>query len=92
MKRGSCELQLARFTFLTNVIHWITLRYMLTIVELPEFIRRSKKLLAESELNDLIDYLATHPTAGVLIQGTGGIRKVRWKREGTGKSSGVRVI
>jgi hypothetical protein len=65
---------------------------MLTIVELPEFIRRSKKLLAESELNDLIDYLATHPTAGVLIQGTGGIRKVRWKREGTGKSSGVRVI
>ncbi len=26
------------------------------------------------------------------MQGTGGIRKERWKREGTGKSSGVRVI
>ncbi len=65
---------------------------MMTIVELPEFIRRSQKLLAEDELSDLIKYLATHPTAGVLLQGTGGIRKVRWKREGAGKSSGVRVI
>ena len=65
---------------------------MITVVELPEFIRRSRKLLAEDEQHDLISYLATHPTAGVLMQGTGGIRKVRWKREGTGKSSGVRVI
>ena len=65
---------------------------MLTIVELAEFIRRSKKLLSGEEVNDLINYLATHPTAGVVMQGTGGIRKLRWKREGTGKSSGVRVI
>ena len=65
---------------------------MITIVELPEFIRRSKKLLTDNEQSNLINYLATHPTSGVLIQGTGGIRKVRWKREGTGKSSGVRVI
>jgi hypothetical protein len=65
---------------------------MITIVELPEFIRQSTKLLTESEQNKLIDYLATHPTAGVLMQGTGGIRKLRWKREGTGKSSGARVI
>jgi hypothetical protein len=65
---------------------------VITIVELPEFIRRSKKLLTEDEQSNLINYLATHPTAGVLMQGTGGIRKVRWKREGTGRSSGVRVI
>ena len=26
------------------------------------------------------------------MPGSGGIRKVRWKRQGTGKSSGVRVI
>jgi hypothetical protein len=65
---------------------------MITIVELPEFIRRSKKLLTENEQSNLINYLATHPTAGVLMQGTGGIRKVRWRREGTGKSSGVRVV
>ena len=33
-----------------------------------------------------------HPNAGVLIQGAGGIRKLRWARSGRGKSGGVRVI
>jgi hypothetical protein len=33
-----------------------------------------------------------HPSAGVLIKGTGGIRKLRWARSGRGKSGGVRVI
>ncbi|MCH8104489.1 MAG: type II toxin-antitoxin system RelE/ParE family toxin [Proteobacteria bacterium] len=33
-----------------------------------------------------------NPNAGVLIQGTGGIRKLRWARSGGGKSGGVRVI
>jgi len=40
----------------------------------------------------LIAYLAEHPSAGVLIQGTGGIRKLRWARRGGGKSGGIRVI
>ena len=65
---------------------------MITIVELSEFIRRSKKLLSEDESRNLINYLATNPTSGVIMQGTGGIRKIRWKRAGSGKSSGVRVI
>lgn len=65
---------------------------MNTVVELPEFIRHSRKLLPEDEIRDLINHLAAHPTSGVIIQGTGGIRKLRWKREGSGKSGGVRVI
>lgn len=65
---------------------------MIAIVELPEFIRRAKKLLSEAERERLISYLAVHPDAGVLLEGTGGIRKIRWKREGMGKSGGVRVI
>jgi len=65
---------------------------MITVVELPEFVRRAKRLLSEDELRKLINHLAANPTAGVRMQGTGGIRKLRWKREGTGKSSGVRVI
>jgi len=65
---------------------------MITVVELPEFIRRSKKLLSEKERENIIDYLASHPVSGVIIQGTGGIRKLRWKREGSGKSGGVRII
>lgn len=33
-----------------------------------------------------------NPDAGDLIRGTGGIRKVRIAREGTGKSGGLRVL
>ena len=65
---------------------------MITVVELPEFIRRSKKMLNEKKRENIIDYLASHPASGVIIQGTGGIRKLRWKREGSGKSGGVRII
>ena len=65
---------------------------MNTIVELPEFIRRADKLLHDAEREELIRHLAASPKAGVLLEGTGGIRKLRWKREGTGKSGGVRVI
>ena len=65
---------------------------MNTVVELPEFIRRASKLLREIEREQLIQYLAVNPQAGVLLEGTGGIRKLRWKREGSGKSGGVRVI
>ena len=32
------------------------------------------------------------PEAGAVIKDSGGCRKVRWSRSGTGKSSGVRVI
>ena len=65
---------------------------MQTIVELPEFLRKSEKLLRDTERQSIINYLAAHPESGVLIQGTGGIRKLRWSAQGRGKSGGVRVI
>ena len=74
------------------VIHWITFSSMQTIVELPEFRRRVTGLLKEEEKSALISYLAVHPQAGDLLQGTGGIRKLRWSAQGKGKSGGVRVI
>ena len=40
----------------------------------------------------LIDYLACNPGAGDLIQGTGGMRKLRWGLAGRGKRGGARVI
>ena len=48
--------------------------------------------MSESERKDIVDHLAAHPRAGDLIQGTGGIRKLRWSRGGRGKSGGVRGI
>lgn len=65
---------------------------MLTIVELPEYRRKIKTLLATDENTSLINYLARNPDEGVLIQGTGGIRKLRWAAKSKGKSGGVRII
>jgi len=65
---------------------------MQTIVELPEFLRKSEKLLTASQRIDIINYLAAHPAAGDIMQGTGGIRKLRWSAHGRGKSGGIRII
>lgn len=63
-----------------------------TITELPEYIKRADSLLSESERKSVIDYLAEHPKAGNVMEGTGGIRKLRWGKGNKGKSGGVRVI
>ena len=65
---------------------------MLTIAETSEFSREAEKLIGEEEKAALISYLAEHPAAGDLIEGTGGVRKVRWIRPGMGKRGGARVI
>lgn len=65
---------------------------MQTIVEMPEFQKRSERLLSKSERISIINYLAKHPASGDIMQGTGGIRKLRWSAQGKGKSGGVRVI
>ncbi len=44
------------------------------------------------ERESFVDYIAANPEAGDVIPDTGGVRKVRWARSGTGKSGGVRVI
>ena len=65
---------------------------LIAVAELAEYRRRAEKLLAESERQDIVNYVAAFPKAGDLITGTGGVRKLRWRRGGKGKSGGVRVI
>jgi len=36
--------------------------------------------------------LSSSPNAGRLIKGTGGVRKLRWAKEDTGKSGAYRII
>ena len=62
------------------------------MAETPEFSRRAARLLSPVEQEALVLALAMNPLAGDLIRGTGGVRKLRWARDGRGKSSGVRVI
>ena len=62
-------------------------------IETSEFRRRWVKLgLGEEELRELQAYLLEHPNAGAMVQGTGGVRKLRWSRPGRGKSGGVRTM
>ncbi len=65
---------------------------MQTIAEMPEFIHRLERLLSDVERQILIEYLAANPKIGVIMQGIGGVRKLRWARQGSGKSGGVRII
>ena len=49
---------------------------LVTVVETPEFIRRTDKLMTATERDELIAYLAANPTVGDLLPGTGGVRKL----------------
>lgn len=62
-------------------------------VELPSFIARWKSLgLTADDLLRLEIDLLSDPKIGAVMQGTGGVRKVRFAFENRGKSGSIRVI
>ena len=65
---------------------------MFTFIETSIFERILPHYLNDKEYAELQEFLMENPEAGDIVKGSGGIRKLRWKRSGTGKSSGVRVI
>ncbi|HEY0955333.1 MAG TPA: DNA-binding protein [Roseateles sp.] len=65
---------------------------MRTVIETPTFQKQAAKLWDDAERVEFIDWIAAHPTAGDVIPGAEGARKVRWSRSGSGKSGGARVI
>lgn len=64
----------------------------ITIVELPEFIKRTKGIFNSEELEEFLEYLKDNPTKGDVIAGTNGVRKIRVAAGGKGKRGGARVI
>ena len=65
---------------------------MFTFIELQGFSKRRQALLPDDEFRAFQEILINDPEAGDTISGTGGFRKIRWSRPGTGKRGGVRVI
>ncbi len=65
---------------------------MLTIVETPTFQRLWPDYWTEDERGEFATWLALTPDAGDVVPGSGGVRKVRWSRKGSGKRGGVRVV
>ena len=64
----------------------------ITVAETQGFARSAAKIWSEDELTALVDHVAHNPEAGDVIPGTGGVRKLRWGRAGSGKRGGARVI
>ena len=64
-----------------------------TFIEVPTFTKKWKNLgLTDDNLRALENVLLNDPKAGDVIQGTGGLRKIRIPLENTGKRGGGRVI
>jgi len=63
-------------------------------VELPAFQRWRDEYMDDATFTAFQDELKKNPEAGDLIQGTGGLRKIRFgdPRRGKGKRGGLRVI
>ncbi|MEI6223086.1 MAG: transcriptional regulator [bacterium] len=65
---------------------------MVTFVESPLFTKNVLDYLTDYEYGVFQKFLATNPDFGAVVRGSGGVRKVRWSRRGTGKSGGVRIL
>ena len=65
---------------------------MFTVVETSIFQKQWPMYWTEDERGVFAAELAVFPGSGFVVKESGAIRKVRWKRKGTGKSGGVRVI
>ena len=65
---------------------------MFTVIETFVFEKQWPLYWSEEERGEFAAYIADSPNAGDVVPKSGGIRKVRWRRAGTGKSGGVRVI
>ena len=67
-------------------------RRSITVAETPLFSRQALDIWDDVEREAFIDFIARNPEEGDLIPETGGVRKIRWTRPGSGKRGGARVI
>jgi hypothetical protein len=64
-----------------------------TVVEPPAFLSDARSLgLRDAERLAIVTWIAANLTAGDVIEGTGGARKVRFAGKARGRSGGYRVI
>jgi mRNA-degrading endonuclease RelE of RelBE toxin-antitoxin system len=61
-------------------------------VETTVFTRRITEAMSDDEYRRVQESLLRRPGHGSLIEGTGGVRKLRWGEEGRGKRGALRII
>lgn len=65
---------------------------MHTVIETPPYLADATRLFSDDERVAIVDAVAEDPRCGVLVPGTGGVRKLRVAASGRGKRGGARVI
>ena len=65
---------------------------MQTLVPIGTFEDKARGLLGDEGFEAMLELLARRPRAGRLIQGTGGLRKIRIAQPSRGKIGSTRVI
>ncbi len=62
-------------------------------IRTPEFENQLSKLELEDEtIRNIEKEILSNPSKAPVIQGTGGLRKLRWATSNKGKSGGIRVL
>ncbi len=66
---------------------------MHSVIETATYLSDAKQAgMDAGERYEIVTYVAVNPQAGDMMAGTGGARKLRFRRPGTGKSGGYRVV
>jgi hypothetical protein len=61
-------------------------------IETSIFTKEIQRLLPDESYRMLQSVLMLRPDAGIVIRGSGGLRKIRWGIPGSGKRGALRVI
>lgn len=70
----------------------MTYNIIMVIIETSIFTKKITSLLNDEEYRSLQNLVLETPSIGDIIQGSGGIRKIRWGISGRGKRGGARII
>ena len=62
------------------------------IIETSIFTRRIQEFYSDDEYRELQAEIIANPYIGKVIPGSGGIRKMRWRKKGIGKRGGLRIL
>ena len=68
------------------------IQMLVSVVETQSYLSKAEKIMTRVEMDSVVDMISENPTAGDVIKGTGGLRKMRIPLQGRGKRGGGRVI
>jgi len=80
-----------RSAYVFDILYPNRVQYMI-FIESKLFEKLREKYLDDESYSDLQRFLVKQPLFGDVIQGTGGLRKLRWSTKGKGKRGGIRTI